>query len=141
MTRINAFIPPAELSDKHLIAEHREIKRIPNMIKSGKAVVKDIPEKFTLGKGHVKFFYNKLSWLHTRYNQIYNECVKRGFNIQNYNPAFDGMDNANIDYGEYLKLYNDWLPNSDEVNRIRAIIRQRITDNNNRPKKVKSSVK
>ena len=30
MTRINCGIPPEELSDKHLLAEHREIKRIPN---------------------------------------------------------------------------------------------------------------
>ena len=33
MTRINVGIPPAELTGKHLIAEHREIKRIPNCIK------------------------------------------------------------------------------------------------------------
>lgn len=28
MTRINVGIPPRALSDKHLLAEHREIKRI-----------------------------------------------------------------------------------------------------------------
>ena len=33
MTRINVGILPKELSNKHLIAEHREIKRIPNCIK------------------------------------------------------------------------------------------------------------
>jgi hypothetical protein len=33
MTRINTGIPPKELTDKHLLAEHREIKRIPNCIK------------------------------------------------------------------------------------------------------------
>jgi hypothetical protein len=29
MTRINVAIPPAELTMRHLLAEHREIKRIP----------------------------------------------------------------------------------------------------------------
>ena len=32
MTRINVGINPADLTGKHLIAEHREIKRIPNCI-------------------------------------------------------------------------------------------------------------
>ena len=60
MTRINAGIPPAELTNKHLIAEHREIKRIPNCIAKGKYKMEGIPDKFKLGTGHVKFFYNKL---------------------------------------------------------------------------------
>jgi hypothetical protein len=32
MTRINVGVHPSELSTKHLIAEHREIKRIPNNV-------------------------------------------------------------------------------------------------------------
>jgi len=40
MTRINAGYSVRRLTDKHLLAEHREIKRIPNMVKSGKAIVK-----------------------------------------------------------------------------------------------------
>lgn len=39
MTRISASIKPIELCDKMLMAEHREIIRIPNTIKSGKAKV------------------------------------------------------------------------------------------------------
>jgi hypothetical protein len=35
MTRINCGIPPAELTNKHLIAEHREIIRIFNAIAEG----------------------------------------------------------------------------------------------------------
>ena len=60
MTRINVAIPVEELTREHLISEHREIKRIPNMIKSGRAKIKNIPPKFKLGPGHVKFFYDKL---------------------------------------------------------------------------------
>ena len=57
MTRINAGIPVETLHDKHLIAEHREIKRIPNCIAKGRYSLKDKPSKFVLGTGHVKFFY------------------------------------------------------------------------------------
>ena len=63
MTRINVGIPPAELVNQHLIAEHREIKRIPNCIAKGKYNMDGIPDKFKLGTGHVKFFYNKLLYL------------------------------------------------------------------------------
>lgn len=34
MTRVN-LIPVESLTMQHLLAEHREIKRIPNVIKSG----------------------------------------------------------------------------------------------------------
>ena len=57
MTRINT-IPPQELCDKHLMAEIREITRIPNTIKTGKAIIANIPDTFRLGSGHVKFFYD-----------------------------------------------------------------------------------
>jgi len=91
MTRINVGIPPEKLSRQHLLAEHREIKRIPNMVRSGRANLNNIPEKFTLGKGHVKFFYDKLFYLLTRYNHIYTECTRRGYKVQNYRSAWDGI--------------------------------------------------
>lgn len=68
MTRINCGIPPKQLVDKHLIAEHHEIVRIPNAVKKqGKNLKMDLPETFRLGTGHVRFFYNKLKYLHNRY--------------------------------------------------------------------------
>ena len=39
MTRIN-LINVEELTDQHLLAEHREIKRIPNVISKGKYSLK-----------------------------------------------------------------------------------------------------
>ncbi len=70
MTRINCGIPPYILTSKHLLAEHRELKRIPNCIKKGKFTLDNIPDNFKLGTGHVKFFYNKLKYLHKRYVKI-----------------------------------------------------------------------
>lgn len=113
MTRINSSINPIELCDAHLLAEHREIKRIPNTIKSGKAVIKNIPESFRLGAGHVKYYYNKLEYLHKRYKLLYLECKDRGFNVQNYNSCFENLPQH---------LYNDWT----EDENTRKIVVERI---------------
>lgn len=117
MTRINCGIPPAELTDKHLLAEHREIKRIPNTIKSGKAKVEGIPEKFCLGKGHVKFFYDKLYYLHIRYLDLYNECIIRGFKVQFYGKAFEGVPD---------ELYRDYQPTPEDANIVSTRIKERL---------------
>src|ERR1700740_2500206 len=115
MTRINAGIPPKKLSRQHLIAEHREIVRIPNTIKSGKAAVKDIPEHFTLGKGHVKFFYDKLKYLHNRYEQLYKECTARGYNMTYFGGAFNDLP---------PELFKDYKPTKQAI----AIVRERIKE-------------
>lgn len=117
MTRINAGIHPSELCNKHLLAEHREIKRIPNIIKSGKAVLDDIPEDFTLGNGHVRFFYNKLLYLKKRYIEIYNELRRRDFNVTYFGDSFKDLPD---------ELYNDW-PVSSEM-RARPVVAQRINE-------------
>ena len=107
MTRINVGIPPAELVNQHLIAEHREIKRIPNCIAKGKYNMEGIPDKFKLGIGHVKFFYNKLLYLKNRYISLYNECIKRGFNVQNYIDAWDNIPQELMN--DYKATYKDRL--------------------------------
>lgn len=87
MTRINV-VPPWELSDAHLLAEHRELKRIPNCIAKGRYSLSNMPSEYTLWTGHVKFFYDKLGWLYERYTLLYKECIKRGFNVTNFSEAF-----------------------------------------------------
>lgn len=125
MTRINCGIPPAELTDKHLLAEHREIKRIPNMVKSGRANLDNIPEKFTLGKGHVRFFYDKLLFLHERYMVLYEECKRRGFKVSRFSAAFSAhTDDCLIGKEKFINLYNGYTPTESD----KAIVRQRIAD-------------
>jgi len=123
MTRINAGIPPADLSDKHLLAEHREIKRIPNMVKSGRAdLSKPIPDIFTLGKGHVRFFYNKLKYLRYRYEHIYIECKCRGFKVEQYHNAFKFP----IEIRNKIRpLLNDWTPTPEAIELIKQRIKER----------------
>jgi len=115
MTRINAGIKPSDLCRQHLIAEHREIKRVPNSINSGKAVVKNLPKTFRLGPGHVKFFYDKLGYLKDRYIQIRNECYDRGYKVTDYVEAWDNIP---------AHLMGDWVP-TDEA---RSLVAQRILE-------------
>ena len=99
MTRINAGIDPRELSDRHLIAEHRELKRIPNLVRKGKFHMEGQPKAFTLGTGHVKFFYDKLGFLYKRYVLLYEECHRRGFDVTWFGDAWEGIDPAYL--GDY----------------------------------------
>lgn len=82
MTRINCGVNPCLLTDEHLLAEHREIKRIPRTVR--KMRVEGIPGKFCLGEGHVKFFLDKHYYTYTRYLSILLECRRRGFSVQDY---------------------------------------------------------
>ena len=107
MTRINVGVFPEELPDKLLIAEHREIKRIPNVVKSGRFSLANQPKSFTLGVGHVKFLYSRLLYLRKRYEGIYGECLKRGFNVTNYISAWDGVPEELM--GDYVPTHRDRL--------------------------------
>ena len=134
MTRIN-IVPPYELTDQHLIAEYREIFMIAGSLKrtlSSKLGLQtsNIPQKYTLNKGHVYFFYNKGKYLHNRYKQIVNEMNKRGFNPSNSRlfPVNIFKDN---------KLYNDWKPAIEDYSIIRERIRQKIEKKPNWYRKTK----
>lgn len=125
MTRINSAIPVKNLTDEHLLAEHREIKRLPwcleNAIKSGS--IKNIPEKFTLGKGHVLFFLDKQHFIRSRYLDIRMELAKRAFTPQDYLMNWKSVD---------LTYDNDYTPTSEE----RDLLIERITERiMNSPKK------
>lgn len=122
MTRVSSSVHPSKLCDQMLIAEHREIKRVPNdvfkHIQNGKLhLLQDLPVTFRLGTGHVKFFYDKIKYLHMRWLKIDLECRKRGFKMSDWSGAFKQVPE------EYQ---NYWRENDDpEVNRI---IVERITE-------------
>ena len=116
MTRINAGVSPQELPNKLLLAEHREITRIVPLarkrLESGKGFG-DIPKEFTLGTGHVKFFYDKLSYIRFRYGQLLQECQARQFNITNKSSSFFGLP---------LTIAKDWTSTTE----ARRLIIERI---------------
>lgn len=115
MTRINVGIPPHTLHDKHLLAEHREMVRIPNLVRkkleAGKPFA--IPAVFNLGRGHVTFFYNKLGYLQSRYFRVHAECKRRGFNVTDFSSAFAHLPS---------EFFQDYKP----TDRDRSIIQERI---------------
>jgi len=115
VTRINIGIPVEELCKEHLLAEHREIKRIPNCIKKGRYSMKGQPKEFTLGEGHVKFFYDKLMYLYERYIELYDRCISVGLNVTAYHEAF---------YDLPKELFNNYIP----TDRDREIVRERIAE-------------
>lgn len=116
MTRIN-LVPVETLCDQHLLAEHRELKRIPNCLLKGilQYDYKDRPATFTLGKGHVKFFTNKLMWLWKRYNALHKECLDRGFNVS--------YQFRNLELEHHGFPLEDWLPTDTEI----TVSQERIT--------------
>ena len=84
MTRINASIKPIELTNTHLLAEIRELPRILNTVKSGKAKIENKTDTFKLGSNHTTFFYGRLKYLVNRHKNLVNEAKVRGFNIMDY---------------------------------------------------------
>ena len=77
LTRINC-VSPEELHGKHLLAEYRELPRIFNIVRKrveqGQSPSQiDMPDRYTLGTGHVKFFYDKLGWLVDRQKSLIRE--------------------------------------------------------------------
>jgi hypothetical protein len=101
MTRINSAIDVSRLTDEHLLAEHREIKRLPNVL-----CVNEAPNEFALGPGHVLFFIGKPGFTKTRYLQIHEECRLRGFSVQDYSSNW--AECLEVDY-EPTKFEYDCL--------------------------------
>ena len=81
MTRINC-IPPRQLSREHLIAEYRELPRIFALVHAAIARGESPddprnPTSYTLGAGHVRFFYCRLGYLVKRQLAIIDEMRDR----------------------------------------------------------------
>jgi deoxyribonuclease (pyrimidine dimer) len=135
MTRIN-LVPPRELCDQHLLAEHRELTRIPNVLyrrmSNPDLSTTGIPLTYTVrterdpsgGKGHVKFFYNKLGFLFLRYQDIMEECSIRGFNIQNcWSNEIESF------FRGHRSLWGEYTPTEEALALNRERIRERTPEN------------
>lgn len=116
MTRINC-VPVEELSRQHLIAEYRELPRVFALAKAASERRRLVqPEQYTLGTGHVTFFYTRLGYLTKRHAQLVAEMLRRG-----YKPTFTGsLKDAHPDIPD--RFWNDWTPTEEAL----AINRERI---------------
>ncbi len=84
--RINVEIDVKKLTDEHLLAEHREIMMLPSFLKRAlkSGSINHIPKELNLGKGYITFFINKFKYVSLRYKQVHEECIRRGFNVQDH---------------------------------------------------------
>ena len=120
MTRINSDIHPKELKRAHLVAELREITMVPGSLRRSlktreiDSILKGIPKQFTLNKGHVSFFYDKLGFLIKRFNRLADEMERRGYNPDRKRVvAFDDFPDV---------FYGNW----DSTDRDDGIVTERI---------------
>lgn len=101
MTRINSNLHPSKLIDQHLLAEYREITRIPrHMSKYRFDPLRKRPTEFTLNTGHVLYFYDKIKFLHKRFNTIKEELTNRGIENNIDDSCFKALENR-------TDIYND----------------------------------
>lgn len=121
MTRIN-IVPVTELSRQHLIAEYKEIMRLPgNLSKSLNRKTKpfcksEIPSEYKLGKGHVKFFYDKFQFLRNRFESLVAEMTRRGYNATYSDSSIFIVEDA------YM---GDYTPTEEALQINRQRIRER----------------
>lgn len=123
MTRINC-IPPAELTDKHLLAEYRELPRVFKLAYAAYQRGEDPathPQEYTLGKGHVKFFYTRLFWLDMRFRKLCAEMNHRGFK-----PKYEQAPTHEV-VGIPFSWCKDWQPTPDAQTINRARITERLS--------------
>lgn len=118
MTRINC-IPVEELVDKHLLAEYRELPRVFGLARLPKRG-ETFPEEYTLGTGHVKFFYNKLEYLERRFIAIVLELTRRGFRL-----SYNNLPDKYFEERNPL-LWKDWEPTEQAMIINRERIHERL---------------
>ncbi len=118
MTRINC-VPPGELSGPHLVAEYRELPRVFALAsKAAQRGSFSQPDRYTLGKGHMLFFYTRLAYLERRHQELVTEMKRRG-----YKPSFNGVRREQFPTIPD-EFWNDWQPDEEAL----RLNRQRIAE-------------
>lgn len=114
--RCNTGVDPAVLTDQHLIAEYRELL-IPagQLRRLGWKSAAAIPQKMSLGTGHVTFWRDKQLYLKRRHDALVEEMLSRGFK-----PNLSFWPRESIP----AELWNDWQPSAEDS----RILRERIFD-------------
>lgn len=121
MTRINV-VPVEELHRLHLIAEAKEITRVFGLARKAQFDIikgkRKISNKYTLGKGHVEMFYNKLKFIADRYESLVAEMKRRGYkpNPIPRDELLKGID---------IRLHQGYTPTKEaiEINKQRILER------------------
>lgn len=114
MTRIN-IIPVEKISNKQLMAEYHESLRVFSYVLKSKKIPEDIPSHYCLGKGHVKFFFNKIPYLLKRYKEINKELTNRGYRLNNETFS-KNLEKGKLALARYPEIQvNNWAPSLEEM--------------------------
>ena len=112
MTRINTGKNVLNLTNQHCFAEYREITRIPSTLLKTNYKIPKIPSQFTLGTGHMTFFYDKVLYLYKRYEKLLKSCQERGYKL---NPAIIKRNRLNFELvrQKFPHLWTDYDDSND----------------------------
>jgi hypothetical protein len=138
MTRINANIPVANLTDQHLRAEHREIvrvcgkyeKRLKKTIDTGIDHI-SMTHNFKMGQGHELFFVDKGAFTLNRYRNLRDECKRRGFETSDFEHAWRVYRKQDMKWHNFTEAEN---------NLVRERIRTRLVDSSQIPRHEKTNI-
>lgn len=113
MTRINV-VPVQSLTREHLVAEYRELPRTFALAHkasiSSRPWTNNQPKQYTLGTGHILFFYDKLGFLAKRQLELIQEMFRRG-----YEPKF--LDCLKEQWRDKIPAgyWKDYVPTEDAI--------------------------
>jgi len=114
MVRIN-LINPKKLADQHLVAEYNEILMLFGYVRKHPKTY-EIDHDYCLGKGHIRFFKDKLLYLKKRHELIKKEMKIRGF-----------RRDKTIDLRYFPKnLRNDWKPKQRHFKIIKMRLKYKV---------------
>lgn len=114
MVRIN-LIDPKKLADQHLVAEYNEILMLFGYVRKHPETY-GTDHDYCLGKGHIRFFKDKLLYLKKRHGLIKKEMKIRGF-----------RRDKTIDLRNFPKnLRNDWKPKQEHFKIIKRRLKEKI---------------
>lgn len=133
MTSIN-LVPPEELCDQMLSAEIRELPRVfplaEKFWKNG-GKIDELPDRYCLGEGHVRFFYSRYHFLYGRFHDLLAETHSRPFR-QAYAQQVDISVVKYPLFAEHSFGVRMWGPKEVMLNRQR--IGQRLREMKREPK-------
>ena len=121
MTRINV-VPPENLTDQHLFAEYRELPRaFPLAAAALRRGVVLGPPRYTMGEGHVTFFYSRTDYLVGRHAAIVTELLSRSYDLSRTEPLV-----RVVGYG-----VSRWQPTERDISVNLERLRERLRSRQN----------
>ncbi len=107
---INVGVPINEHSDELLEAGYRSLLRAFDML--CKPYDKEIPDEFTLGKHHLRFFMDKGEYIINKINAVHNELNCRKLPLSGRRP------DITLDHFEEHRRKN-WYPTPEDYRKVK----------------------